>query len=526
MSQAQTSSASRTRAQWSVVTAFVASSAMILALGTYEFMIIPAQWDLGLSVDQANAANLIPAGAALLVVFAVSSLTDRLGYRRLLLLGAVCFAAGALLVMTAPGFGLLLLGRALGGIGGVTMGVVGLALVNAAFSTTAARAKAFAAFAALLPAVSFVFPPLGAVLAETSGWRTIPLLWLALGIVAIVMTVTTVPPGVGVTSAATEENSRPELVTPLIAGLALASLTLAATVAGTSVTYALVALVVAAVAFVVLRIVRRSPRMKGLDLRLLRSPGAWLVVLAMMLLAGSNLYFFTSLLIQYRFFDPVVFVAVLLSAPEAAALAGCFVSGWAASRWGAPKTAAVWMLLAGLASFFALTVGADASIYHPVAVLCLVAFPSAAAVGPLTMTLMDLAPPGGSSAPAAIRDALQNLGGSLGGIIAGAVGLTAFVRYTTGALEDAGLPPDLAGRAANAIVDGEHVNDLAKEPWIPPDVADLIAGSREVLNLGQSVAYWGAAVTAGLMCVVGATLLFRFAARPHRQVADGVSAAT
>ena len=29
-----------------VLTAFVAASSMFLALGTYEFMIIPAQWDL------------------------------------------------------------------------------------------------------------------------------------------------------------------------------------------------------------------------------------------------------------------------------------------------------------------------------------------------------------------------------------------------------------------------------------------------------------------------------------------------
>ena len=168
------------------------------------------------------------------------------------------------------------------------------------------------------------------------------------------------------------------------------------------------------------------------------------------------------------------------------------------------------MLLAGLACFVALTVGGDAILYHPVAVLCLVAFPSAAAVGPLTQTLMDLAPPDGSSAPAAMRDALQNLGGSLGGIIAGAVGLTAFVSYTTGALTDAGLPDDMASVVANEIVQGTHVNDLADAPWMPADVADLIAGSRDVLNTGQSVAYWGAAVSAGIMCLIGGFLLLAY----------------
>ena len=487
-----------------VLTAFVAASAMILALGTYEFMIIPAQWDIGLTVDQANAANLIPAGAALLVVFAASSLCDRLGYRTLLLLGGSSFAIGAVFVALAPGFFFLLAGRALGGIGGVTMGVVGLAMVNAIFTEPARRAKAFAAFAALLPAVSFLFPPLGAVLSEYLGWRTVPLLWVALGIATIALTFATVPSGLGATSGGSE------LLTPLVAGLALASLTLAATVAGTSVTYAAGLVVVALLAFVTFGLLRRFAHMRGLDLRLLRSPGAWLVVFATMLLFGANLYFFTSLLIQYRYFDPLIFVAVLLSAPEVCALAGCFVSGWAATRWGAPLTAGIWMLLAGLACFVALTVGGDAILYHPVAVLCLVAFPSAAAVGPLTQTLMDLAPPDGSSAPAAMRDALQNLGGSLGGIIAGAVGLTAFVSYTTGALTDAGLPDDMASVVANEIVQGTHVNDLADAPWMPADVADLIAGSRDVLNTGQSVAYWGAAVSAGIMCLIGGFLLLAY----------------
>lgn len=498
---------SRAQQRGAVITAFVAASAMIMALGTYEFMIIPAQWDLGLTVDQANAANLVPAGAALLVVFGSSALCDRLGYRRLLLLGSACFALGAVLVALATGFPMLLAGRALGGIGGVTMGVVGLAVVNAIFTDSTKRAKAFAAFAALLPAVSFAFPPLGAVLAETASWRFVPLLWLLLGSLSVVLTLVAVPKGLGAVG------SNGEIITPLVAGVALASLTLAATVAGSNVMVAGLLLALSLFALAVFVVLRKVFRYHGLDLRLLRSPGAWLVVFAMMLLAGSNLYFFTSLLIQYRFFDPVIFVSILLSAPEVAALAGCFVSGWAAARWGAPITAAFWMLLAGLASLLALTVGGDSSIYHPVLVLTVVAFPSAAAVGPLTQTLMDLAPKDGSSAPAAVRDALTNLGGSLGGIIAGAVGLGAFVQYTSGALRDAGLSAEMAQLVATEIVSGTHVNDLAAEPWMPANAADLISGSREVLNMGQSVAYWGAAMSAALMCVVGAGLLFAFSQR-------------
>lgn len=102
----------------------------------------------------------------------------------------------------------------------------------------------------------------------------------------------------------------------------------------------------------------------------------------------------------------------------------------------------------------------------------------------------------------------------------GAIGLTAFVRYTSGALTDAGLAPDMSATVANEIVSGTHVNDLAAEPWMPPDVADLIAGSREVLHVGQSVAYWGAAIAAGVMCLIGAALMFVYVRKVGRRAGD------
>jgi MFS family permease len=127
------------------------------------------QIDLGLSVDQANAANLIPTAASLLVVFAAGTLSDRWGYRRLLVYGAITYGIGAILVGLSQGFGTVMLGRAMGGVGGVTLGIVGLAAVNASFESQTQRAKAFAAFAALIPAVSFLFPPVGAVLRTEPG---------------------------------------------------------------------------------------------------------------------------------------------------------------------------------------------------------------------------------------------------------------------------------------------------------------------------------------------------------------------
>jgi predicted MFS family arabinose efflux permease len=98
----------------------------------------------------------------------------------------------------------------------------------------------------------------------------------------------------------------------------------------------------------VMALVRWTSR-QGPDLKLLRVPGSRWVVVATLLAFGANFYFFTSLFMQYRYDESVIKIAVMLSAPEMGAILGCFISGWAAGRWGAPRTAAVALAVAGLA---------------------------------------------------------------------------------------------------------------------------------------------------------------------------------
>lgn len=489
---------------WLVATAFLASSTMVLALGSFEFMLVPMQIDLGLSVDQANATNLIPTAASLLVVFAASSLSDRWGYRRLLISGALVYAIGALLVSLAQGFGMVMVGRALGGAGAVTLGIVGLAAINTSFESPDQRAKAFAAFAALIPAVSFLFPPLGAVISESVNWRFVPLFWLLAGLATAALAWRRLSPGQGVAG------RRSELLTPMLSGVFLACLALAATVITSSLSSAVFFAALAAISFLIVRTLIKRRGREGPDLSVLRAPGSRWVLGASLFAFGANFYFFTSLFMQYRYEESVVKMSIMLSAPEAAAILGCFVSGWAAGRWGAPKTATVALALAGLAQLLVFTVGPFAPSIQPALVLTVIALPLGASLGPMTQTLMDLVPEDRSSGPAAVRDSLQNLGSTVGGIFVGTVGFIAFEIHMRAQLAATSMGESQASSVTAAIRDGAIVKDLARQPEIPPDAAALLLGDQAGLRLSQSVTYWAAGAVAAVLLLLAAVCMWLY----------------
>ena len=146
-------------------TAFLAMAASALAAATFEFMLVPLQTDLGMSADQASAATLVPTGPRCWWCSWWARWATASANAWSWCWGALSFVVGAALVAAAWNVPTLVVGRALAGIGALTMTVIGLAVVNAALRDEDQRARAFAAFAALVPAV-FVSAPL------LSAWMT------------------------------------------------------------------------------------------------------------------------------------------------------------------------------------------------------------------------------------------------------------------------------------------------------------------------------------------------------------------
>ncbi len=495
-------------------TAFLAMAASALAAATFEFMLVPLQTDLGMSADQASAATLVPTGASLLVVFVVGALGDRLGERLVMVLGALSFVVGAALVAAAWNVPTLVVGRALAGIGALTMTVIGLAVVNAALRDEDQRARAFAAFAALVPAVFVSAPLLSAWMTTSLGWRTVPALWIALGVVVLVMAWRLIPSGLGsAADAGSSTGPAPsarhrEMVTPVLAGVALAGLATAATIVSSSTLLAASSAAIGVLALALLVVVMRRSSDPTLDLRVFRRPGALLVFTAALVASMPNLFFYTNLLIQYRYALPLTSIALLLAVPQAAAVAGGLSSAPLVRRFGALRTSVGMLLFASVASLGALFVHADAPVWVPVAMLTVCAVPIAGAVGPLTKAIMDLAPVDGSAAASSWRNAVWSFGGTVGGVVVTGVAFAVFQSTLTDILDTTNLSTEQSGALAASVRGGAVVAELAQNPAVTdPAARELLTGPGLLSAQSQGFATAGVLASGLYLLAAGAMVL-------------------
>lgn len=123
--------------------------------------------------------------AALLMV--VGALGDRLGHRRLYLVGLVVFAVASLACGLAPNAATLIAARAAQGIGGAAMLTSTTSLLNAAYQGRD-RGTAFGIWGAVSGGAAAVGPVLGGVLTDQIDWRAIFYVNLPIAALAIVMT--------------------------------------------------------------------------------------------------------------------------------------------------------------------------------------------------------------------------------------------------------------------------------------------------------------------------------------------------
>ncbi|MFJ9721151.1 MFS transporter [Streptomyces sp. NPDC101209] len=112
-------------------------------------------------------------------------LADVLGRRRLYVVGMGLFTATSLLCAVAPGLPVLLLARALQGLGAAAMIPASLALVLADVAPQR-RAAAIGLWSAAASAAAAAGPSLGGILIDTVGWRSVFFINVPLGIALLV----------------------------------------------------------------------------------------------------------------------------------------------------------------------------------------------------------------------------------------------------------------------------------------------------------------------------------------------------
>jgi EmrB/QacA subfamily drug resistance transporter len=142
--------------------------------------------DLQWTVD---AYTLVLAGFLLLG----GSTADRVGRRRIFLIGLAIFGLGSLLCSLAPGVGWLIAARAVQAVGGTMLNPVAMAIVATTFPDRSERARAIGVFGSMSGLSLALGPILGGALVDTFGWRSV--FWVNVPVVAaaIVCTALFVP---------------------------------------------------------------------------------------------------------------------------------------------------------------------------------------------------------------------------------------------------------------------------------------------------------------------------------------------
>jgi EmrB/QacA subfamily drug resistance transporter len=120
------------------------------------------------------------------------SLGDRLGRRRVFLIGVVWFALASALCGLAPSIGVLIGARVLQGIGGALLTPGSLAIIQASF-VPEDRPRAVGAWSGLGGVAGAAGPLLGGWLVQAGGWRWVFLLNLPLAAAVLVVTMRHVP---------------------------------------------------------------------------------------------------------------------------------------------------------------------------------------------------------------------------------------------------------------------------------------------------------------------------------------------
>jgi EmrB/QacA subfamily drug resistance transporter len=120
------------------------------------------------------------------------SLGDRLGRRRIFVLGVGLFTAASLLCAIAPNSEMLIGARLIQGIGGALLTPGSLAMIEASFRP-GDRSRAIGAWSGLGGVAAAIGPLLGGYLVEAVSWRAIFLINLPLGIFVMAMAPRHVP---------------------------------------------------------------------------------------------------------------------------------------------------------------------------------------------------------------------------------------------------------------------------------------------------------------------------------------------
>ncbi|MET9344066.1 MULTISPECIES: MFS transporter [unclassified Nonomuraea] len=394
------------RGRW-ILAATVLGSGLALLDSTIVNVALPAL-RAELNADMAGlqwTVNAYTLTLAALILLG-GSLGDRYGRRKIFLIGTVWFALASALCGLAPNIELLVLARALQGIGGALLTPGSLAIIQSNFAP-GDRPRAVGAWSGMTGVAAAIGPLVGGWLVEHAGWRWAFLVNLPFAVLVVVMTIKHVPETKDEQAA-----GRFDVLGSVLAALALAGITYGLTEEGQ--VLPLIGGLVAGIAFVVLEI-RRSPDAL-VPVGLFRNAvfsAVNVVTLIMYAAMGVVFFLLTLQLMTVAGFDavaagsallPVTILMLLLSAR----------AGETAKRYGPRLPMTVGILVAGAGFLLMSTIDKGSSYWlHVLPAVSVFGLGLSAAVAPLTATVLATADDRYAGTASGINNAVARTGSLL-----------------------------------------------------------------------------------------------------------------
>lgn len=460
-----------TRREWLGLAALSTALGMIVLDGTIVGVALPTIIrDLNLDLTDAQWVNSIYAVILAALLLSSGRLSDRLGRRRMLLVGLVIFMVGSILAALSDAASPLIWARVVQAIGAALIMPATLSTVNATFRGRY-RAAAFGVWGAVISGAAAVGPLAGGALTQYASWEWIFIVNIPIGLLVMVATLMWVRetrggdnrPGVDVDGALLSGIGFGALVFAIIEGPNLGwwKPTMDFTVFGftwpetapISIVPVLLFIGIAALVLFVLweRHRAHNGRSAILDLTLFSLPTfAWGNVTAAMVAVGEFAIIFVLPLYLMNVLGLDVMTAGLILAAMAI---GAFVSGASArhlaARFGAPGVVLLGLFLevAGVL-ILALFISSTSSGWAIAAVLAVYGLGLGLASAQLTSTVLRDVPPKQSGQGSATQSTVRQVGSALGTAFSGAALSVALAITLPKALTQAGITGDEATQAA------------------------------------------------------------------------------
>ncbi|GAA1158256.1 DHA2 family multidrug resistance protein-like MFS transporter [Kitasatospora gansuensis] len=421
--------------------------------------------------------------AGLLV--SMGALSDRIGRKKLLLLGSSAFGAASLLAAYAPSAGWLILARALLGVAGATIMPSTLSLIRSLFPDARERATAIGIWGAGATAGAALGPVVGGVLLEHFWWGSVFLLNLPILALLLVLGAWLLP------ESKDPNPGRWDVLSVLLSMTGVIGVVYAikeAAAGGLGHWPVPVAFALGATALTVF--VRRQLRLPTplLDVRLFTDPRFTAAVLGSLasLIGLSGVIFFMSQYLQLvRGYSPLT--AGLAELPAfVGAVAGGLLTARLARRTGARVTLVGGLLVMGLGIAVLGWVQQDSS-YLVLGSSFLAVGTAEGIVYTLSADLvLTAAPADKAGAASAVSETAYELGTALGIALVGSV-VTAI--YAATLVAPAGTDPAVAAQAEESIG-----NAVEAAGTLPGELgAQLLTASRDAFVHGMNIAAFIAA---------------------------------